>query len=257
MITFTPLFSGSRGNCTLVRTEKQNILLDLGFGYRATLSKLSLLGLEAKDISCILITHEHSDHIGGLLNWTKHFHTKVYAPKNCCDYISQHCFCGDIVPIDNDFELADIYVEIYNCSHDARSCLGYRFSDGSVSAASVTDTGETTQMLTKFLEPCNKIILESNHDVNMLKKGNYPYQLKQRILSRYGHLSNEQAARTLMSLINGNNVKNIILAHLSMQNNTSLLALQTSTDALSEMGVKVGKDINIYVADQYNNEVTV
>lgn len=257
MIKLTPLFSGSRGNSTLIRTSNQNILLDLGYGFKATLAKLNKLGVSPQNVAAIFVTHEHSDHIGALPSWIKHFHTQVFAPKNCCDYIAQNCYCSDIFPVDGALELDDVFVDIFRCSHDARGCLGYRFSDGKNTVASVTDTGEPTPLLTEFLSPCQTIVLESNHDVDMLKNGCYPYVLKRRILSDLGHLSNEQAASVLQSLAQSSNLKTVVLGHLSQQNNTKQKAFDCAASALSQKGVSVGKDINVYVADQYENEVTV
>ncbi len=256
MLKITPLFSGSRGNSTLIQTSTQNILLDLGYGFKATVAKLNNLGVAPQSVNAIVVTHEHGDHIGALPNWTKHFHTRVFAPKNCCDYIAQTCFCGDIFPVDGSFDLEDLFVDIFRCSHDARACLGYRFFDGKTAAASVTDTGEVTPILTEFLSPCETVILESNHDVDMLKNGRYPYVLKRRILSELGHLSNEQAAQVLQSLAQSK-LKTVVLAHLSQQNNTKQKAFDCVASALSQKGVSVGKDIAVFVADQYENEVTV
>lgn len=256
MIKLTPLFSGSKGNSTLIQTSNQNILLDLGYGFKATVAKLNKLGVDSKSVAAIVVTHEHSDHIGALPTWTKHFHTQVFAPKNCCDYIAQTSFCSEIFPVDGAFELGDVLVDIFRCSHDARGCLGYRFSDGKNTVASVTDTGEPTPLLTEFLAPCQTIILESNHDVDMLKNGCYPYVLKRRILSELGHLSNAQAASVLQSL-ELRKLKTVVLGHLSQQNNTKQKAFDCAANALTQRGVSVGKDVSIFVADQYENEVTV
>lgn len=255
MINLIPLFSGSKGNSTLIQTNRQYVLLDVGFGFRATVAKLGQLGVDPRQISAVVITHEHSDHIGGLPCWTKYFHTPVFAPRACCNYIAGTSFC-DVTSSDGSFQLGDLFVESYACSHDARETLGYRFSDDEISVASVTDTGETTPALVNFLRPCQKIILESNHDVAMLKNGDYPYQLKQRILSHYGHLSNVQAAEVLKAVVGGKVCK-VLLAHLSEQNNTKELALSTAVSALSEAGVEVGKDICLFVADQRTNNVTL
>lgn len=256
MIKITPLFSGSRGNSTLIQTPTQNVLLDLGYGFRATVAKLKSLNVDPHGISAVVITHEHSDHVSALPCWTKNFHTKVFAPKQCVDYIAQTSLCGNVVPVEDGFDLQDLHVDVYRCSHDARACFGYRFADGKMSVASVTDTGEATMRLVKFLAPCEKIVLESNHDVEMVQNGSYPYLLKRRILSGLGHLSNEQAGKILERLADSN-VKSVVLGHLSQQNNTKKLAYESAQAVYRNLGMEVGKDVFLYVADQDNNEVTI
>lgn len=229
-------------------------MLDLGYGFRAIAAKLAELGVSPAEVSAVVITHEHSDHISALANWTKHFGTPIFAPPLCCNHIAQTCFCSEITPVGGAFELGDVWVEVYKCSHDARQCFGYRFSDDEVSAASVTDTGVADELLTQFLSPCRKVILESNHDVQMLKESCYPYPLKQRILSSLGHLSNAQAGEVLASLA-GTHVQKVVLAHLSQQNNTAALALSSAKLALKN--IRAEREIEIFVADQYKNEVTI
>lgn len=253
MIKIIPLFSGSRGNSTLVRTSTQNILLDLGYGFRTMVAKLNSIGLDPRDISAILITHEHRDHICALKPWEKHFHTPVYAPVLAANFICQKSCCN-VTPVCGDFEFDDARVSVFRCTHDAIQCFGYRFYDGKVYAALVTDTGETTAKLVKFLAPCEKILLESNHDVDTLNRGAYPYLLKQRILSKFGHLSNVQAAKTLSQL---DNVRAVVLGHLSQQNNTKELAFKAAATVFENKKLVVNKDIALYVADQYQNNFEI
>lgn len=256
MIKVTPLFSGSKGNCTLIQSENTNILLDLGFGYRAILSALDKRGLLASDIDGIVITHEHADHIAALAMWSKHNRTPVYVPKHIADYVSMRSYCMGIMPVDKQFAIGDISIEPYACSHDSIACFGYRFSNEDQLAACITDTGCFSEKTVEFLAPCKTIILESNHDVEMVQRGPYPYPLKQRILSNSGHLSNQQAA-VLLSQLLGSKVKNVFLAHLSEQNNTKELAFSTAVNMYASHGLVEGRDIHIYVVDQYHNEVTI
>jgi len=254
MIKIAPLFSGSRGNCTLIRTPSQNILLDMGYGFRATVAKLNSLGIDPQSISAVLLTHEHSDHIHALPMWEKRFHTPIFAPELIANYLSQLCQ-SDIAPVCKEFDLNDLHIDVYVCSHDARQCFGYRFCDGKMSAASVTDTGEPTLQLVRFLSPCEKILLESNHDAQMLKRGDYPYPLKERILSKFGHLSNEQAASVLSKLTN--TLRAVVLGHLSRQNNTEKLAYESAAAVFEKAQMQIGKDIFVYVADQDVNEIEI
>ena len=256
MIKVSPLFSGSRGNCTLIQTQHTNILLDAGFGYKAIANALERKGLAPSDICGIVISHEHSDHIGALSQFCKLWSTPVYAPKPIADYLREKVHPSTVTAIDGRFILGDVTVDTYECSHDARCCFGYRFNSDNNYFACVTDTGCETDELVAFLSPCETVMLESNHDVDMLSRGDYPYPLKQRILSKFGHLSNAQAAAILKRLV-GSSVRNVILAHLSEQNNTKELAFNSVVSMYAEMGVVEGKDITVYVCDQYKNEVTI
>ena len=141
MIKVTPLFSGSKGNCTLIQSDNTNILLDLGFGYRAILCALERYGLRPKDIDGIIITHEHADHIGALAMWTKHNYTKVYVPSQIAEYVSMRSYCTNVSAVSGSFVVGDIAVEQYSCSHDSIACCGYRFGNDGNYVASITDTG--------------------------------------------------------------------------------------------------------------------
>lgn len=256
MIKITPLFSGSKGNCSLIQTDKVNVLLDLGFGYKPILGKLKNMGLTDRDVDAIVITHEHGDHIGALAMWTKHCPTAVYAPEAIADYISERTYCSQVIAVNAPFTIGDADVDFYPCSHDAICCYGYRFTCCGESIASVTDTGRWDDRLVDFLSVCKTAQIESNHDVNMLKQGPYSFVLKRRILSDYGHLSNDQTAELIQRLA-GSKVKNIILAHLSENNNTKELAFMRAVSALTKCNLVEGKDVNVYVASQNGLEVTI
>ena len=256
MIKIAPLFSGSKGNSVLIQSGNVNILLDLGYSYKSILRALSNRGLAPQDISAIIITHEHSDHVAALASWGKACATPIYAPAPIVDYLQQRaCFC-QVIAVNGSFNVGHVTVDVYECSHDARACCGYRFSVGDARFACVTDTGCLTDALIDFLSPCSAIMLESNHDVKMLTEGTYPPILKRRILSNFGHLSNAQTAEVVQKL-HSSRVKTIILAHLSENNNTKELAFNATVQALDACGLTEGKDVTVYVADQYENEVTV
>ncbi len=256
MIKFTPLFSGSRGNCTLVQSQDANILIDLGFGYTAIKNRLAEMDIRPSDVDAILITHEHTDHIAALQSWSRLNRTKVYAHKAVADYISEKTYCTEIEPFDAGFQVDGLNIDFFPCSHDARFCCGYRFTDGKEYAASVTDTGCVTEALVGFLKPCRTVLLESNHDVDMLKRGEYPYPLKRRILSENGHLSNAQTAEILDKLLEYN-ARNIILGHLSERNNTHEIAFAAAMAVVEAKKMTEGRDVNIYVADQYKRSETI
>ena len=256
MLKISPLFSGSKGNCTLIQTDNTNILLDAGFNYQSIVSALACRNLTPRDIDAIIITHEHSDHVKALPMWTKKTPTPVFAPSPIADCIQQKVYFSEVYSINGNFRIGDVYVETYKCSHDADCCFGYRFTAGGQYFACVTDTGCVTDELVQFLAPCSTIMLESNHDVDMLMKGEYHYVLKKRILSDTGHLSNDQATEVLSRLI-GNGLKNVVLAHLSENNNTHELAFCSAVNMLMTRGLIEGKDVNVYVADQYKNEIVI
>ncbi len=256
MIKLTPLFSGSSGNCTLIQTPHSNVLLDAGYGFKATAAALAKRGVAVGDISAFVVTHEHTDHISALKMFSKHTDAKVFVPQKAVNYVAQTCYCSGVEPVCGNFDFNDIHVEVYCCSHDARECLGYKFSDDNDSVGCVTDTGVADDALVKFLSPCRTVLLESNHDLEMLWHGPYPYVLKRRVASSLGHLSNSQAAEVLEKLLNYD-VKNVVLAHMSRQNNSKNIAFETAANVYKKNGLVVGKDVMLYVADQFENEVTL
>ncbi len=256
MLKVFPLFSGSKGNCTLIVSPEANLLLDAGFSYREVLKALSERNLKPEDIDAIVITHEHRDHIGTLLVWGRHIQTPVYAPSEIVDNVQLRTGMSEVHGTDGSFDIKDIHIERYRCSHDSICCFGYKFVCGNSRFACVTDTGIPTNEMTEFLSDCKAVMLESNHDEDMLKRGEYTFVLKQRILSPYGHLSNAQAAQVLKQLV-GTRVRTVILSHLSENNNTKELAFNCAVNACLECGAVEGRDIDIYVADQYHNEVCI
>ncbi len=256
MLKISPLFSGSKGNCTLVQSDKVNILLDAGYGYRAIVNALCERGLEPKDITAIVVTHEHTDHIGALPMWTRHTATPVYAPMPICDLLRQRVYFSEVHEVTEDFDIGDVTLSTFECSHDAVFCVGYKFTSGQSVFACVTDTGCVTEDLVDFLTPCSAIMLESNHDEDMLKRGEYSVSLKRRILSPYGHLSNAQTAQVLDKLV-GSHVKTVVLSHLSEKNNTRELAFNSAVRVLTAHGLVEGRDVIVYVAEQYKNGVTI
>ncbi len=245
----TPLFSGSKGNCSLIQSNNTNILLDVGYSYKKILTALQQKNLRPKDIHAIVITHEHDDHVSALPMWTKHTPTKVFAPKQIADYIACRSYCSQVEGVQDSFVVGDVNVDVYQCSHDSQACCGYRFCDGDQSIASITDTGCYDKSTVEFLSNCKIVQLECNHDVKMVQNGCYPYPLKRRILSPYGHLSNDQCADILQQLI-GTKVKKVVLAHLSQNNNTKELAFATVMQMYAKNNVVEGKDVQLFVADQ-------
>lgn len=225
--------SGSSGNCIYIGTEATHLLVDAGISCKRTLEGLNQLGLAGRDIDGILITHEHSDHISGLGILCRKFGIPVYATEGTIAAIKKVSNLGRIedslfhaVKIDEKFILKDITVNPMKVSHDAAQPAAYRFQYGNKRMAIATDLGTYDAYTVESLRGMDVLLLEANHDVNMLQVGKYPYALKQRILGKKGHLSNELSGRLLSQLLHGN-LKTVFLGHLSKENNLAELAYET------------------------------
>ena len=245
----TMLASGSKGNSALISTGKQNFLVDMGISCRMLTSRLKEIGFNVEDLDGVLITHEHTDHVNGLGTFTKKYSVPIYSSeltwrailskqpnilRHNCRIIGGALRCGEVEI--NSFEIP----------HDAVDPHGYVFKCNGSKCAYITDTGFVTSAVRQAAEDADTIILEANHDVEMLKKGIYPPHLKQRILSTRGHLSNESAGWLLANL--SRLPENIILAHLSQENNLPHLALDTVRNILD--GASLFNEARIIVAAQ-------
>ncbi len=238
---FSPLFSGSSGNCSVVSAGGTNILVDAGMTGKAIVSALDDVGLSPQDISAIVVTHEHIDHVKGVGVLSRKFDIPVYANEGT--WVAASPLIGTIAMRNirtfvtgQDFYVGDIDVTPFPVSHDAAEPVGYRFFNKGVRLVCMTDTGFAPQRLRDEAAGADLIYLESNHDIDMLKNGPYPYQLKKRILSDKGHLSNDAAGELLTKLYT-TGVRRAILAHLSSENNTERTAYDTVRSALEESGV--------------------
>ena len=214
--------SGSSGNCIYIGTDATHLLVDAGISCKRTVEGLNQLGLTGKDIDGILITHEHSDHIGGLGVLCRKFGIPIYATEGTITAIKKVSNLGAIddslfraVRADEKFILKDIMVNPMKISHDAAQPVAYRFQYGSRRMAVATDLGMYDEYTVECLRGMDALLLEANHDINMLQVGPYPYALKQRILGKKGHLSNELSGRLLSRLLH-DNLKTVFLGHLSM-----------------------------------------
>jgi len=238
------LASGSKGNCTYLETPHHKCLIDVGMNYKYISAKLEEIGVDIKDIDTILITHTHTDHINGLKKIIKDVNPKVYLTEKMLNELgyelSNYNFISD------DFILDDLGVEIIKLSHDTDDINGYILSHNDKTIVYITDTGYINVKNHKRLGNKNLYIMESNHDVNMLMKGKYPYHIKMRILGDKGHLSNKDSANYLSNFI-GNNTKYIILAHLSHENNNPELAINNLKKVLHEKNIN---NLDIIVATQ-------
>lgn len=228
--------SGSKGNATIIKDDENVILIDMGLSYKRLKEELKLLSLTIDDISTILITHEHRDHINGLTIMMKYSHATLYVGNDIYEYMQKYLNYDNIQIINDNLTIGNITVQSIVTSHDSISHLGFILDNTEESLVYITDTGYLPQKYFKMLENKNYYILESNHDIQMLENGIYPEYLKRRIEGKKGHLSNSDAGSYLSKLI-GNDTKGVVLAHLSEENNTEMLALSTVEEVLNENGV--------------------
>lgn len=218
------LASGSRGNCTLVKTGSTSILIDAGLSYAQLSSHLSVFGLRPQDIDHLLITHEHSDHVSGLSSLVRKHPLPVHLNRETHLQIEHLIKDPAAVNLfDSAFEIDDIKIDPFAISHDAVNPVGYLLSIGELSICLATDMGFVTDSARLAMQQADVLVLESNHDERMLMIGNYPSRLKQRVAGSRGHLSNRQAAECLASLVTARH-RHVILAHLSEENNRPELA---------------------------------
>lgn len=242
------LCSGSEGNSVLVKTDKHKLLIDCGLNNKYIKDNLEEVGVNESDIDSIFITHSHSDHIGALKVFLNKNHPRVYIDEkmfedSAMDFLRVY---DNLEFSKGPFELDDISVEIYKTSHDAPGSRGYIISNNNKSVVYCTDTGYINHKLFDKLSNKTLYIFESNHDIEMLMHGRYPSWLKKRVSSDTGHLSNHQAGFYLSKII-GEDTKQVVLAHISKENNTPEIALE---DVLSELKENDCKFSNLICAKQ-------
>jgi phosphoribosyl 1,2-cyclic phosphodiesterase len=231
---FASLGSGSEGNALLVAVGRTQVLMDCGFGLQDTLMRLARLEVTPEQLSGIVVTHEHGDHISGVARLARRFDLPVWLTHGTLRSQAK-AFAGiaDIREIDAHlaFAIGDVEVIPYPVPHDAAEPVQFVFSDGERRLGVLTDTGHGTAHIEKMLGGCDALVLECNHDAGMLMNGDYPYSLKQRVGGRFGHLNNQEAAGILARL-DVSKLKHLIAAHLSRKNNTQELAVRALSGAI-------------------------
>lgn len=240
------LASGSKGNSTLITTDRVKILIDAGKNQKYLETALNQINLSLRDIDYILITHTHADHTSALKTIVKSYKPTIVLTElmyQDLDYLKNY---ENILFLTDNLELEDLVIENIKTSHDTSDSRGYIVTQGNSSVVQITDTGYLNQKYFKKLQNKTIYIFESNHNIEMLMHGRYPKWLKARVSSDVGHLSNESSAFYLTKII-GENTKEIILAHLSEENNTPELALETLNKEFAENNIKFN---NIVVAKQ-------
>ncbi|MBQ4282860.1 MAG: MBL fold metallo-hydrolase [Lachnospira sp.] len=225
--------SGSSGNCIYVGNDNTHILIDTGVSRKKIVDGLKMADLSISDISAVLVTHEHSDHIKGLGVLSRKDGIPIYSTYGTIEGIKACDTIGtideslfNVVKADSDIIINDLTVHTFNISHDANEPVAYTISDGAKKVGVATDLGYFDDYIVDNLLGANAMLIEANHDVNLLQVGSYPYYLKQRILGNRGHLSNENSGRLIDRVLHSD-VKHVFLGHLSKENNYDKLAFET------------------------------
>lgn len=245
------LSSGSKGNSTLVITDKVKILIDLGTTTSYVENALNNLNVDVKEISHILITHSHADHIKGLKVFIKRYNPVILVTEDMKNVLEKELgnFRYEYYE-DKKAIIGDLTVNVIKTSHDAEESIGFVLTNNNSSMVYITDTGYINQKYFKILSNNNLYVLESNHDIKMLMDGPYPYYLKQRVQGDKGHLSNKQASDYLCKFI-GDNTRKIVFAHISEHNNSYEKVIETFNEELSKNDMKFD---DVLIAKQ--NEAT-
>ncbi|MBA2872875.1 phosphoribosyl 1,2-cyclic phosphodiesterase [Anoxybacillus calidus] len=252
-IRFSVLASGSTGNAFFVETDRSSLLVDAGLSGKQMEQLFQQIERDMRQLSGILVTHEHSDHIKGLGVIARKYQLPIYANEKT--WKAMEGLIGDI-PTEQKFvfqmgtvkTFGDLDVESFGVSHDAAEPMFYVFHHEGKKLVLITDTGYVSDRMKGIIKNADVFVFESNHDVEMLRMGHYPWNIKRRILSDVGHVSNEDAGLALADVI-GDNTKRIYLAHLSQDNNMKDLARMSVTQVLASKGIIVGEQFDLYDTD--------
>ncbi len=248
---YSVLASGSSGNSFYIETPQKRILVDAGLTGKKITSLLDEIDRKPEDLDAILITHEHSDHIKGVGVLARKYHLDVYANETTWQVMETRNMLGKIdnsqkhiFQRDKMLTFGDLDIESFGVSHDAADPQFYRFMKDNRSFVMLTDTGYVSDRMSGIIDNADGYLIESNHDIEILRSGSYPWSLKQRILSDKGHLSNEDGANAMIRTL-GNKTKKIYLGHLSKENNIKELAHMTMENQLAMADLGVGTDFKV------------
>jgi phosphoribosyl 1,2-cyclic phosphodiesterase len=242
------LCSGSSGNATFLTNGQTHILVDCGLSLKRLSAGIACFGLRPENLDAVLLTHEHTDHTSALKVWGR-LEVPVYGTEGTLSAVKSRQYINDARAFsDSVFNIGGITVRAFNTCHDAEDSCGYVFSMGNTRIGVCTDLGEITNDVLDALCGCEYVILECNHDIHMLKNGPYPLFLRRRVLSRLGHLCNDDCAEAVVSLAK-TGLKRVSLAHMSEQNNDPSLALGSIMWALNEYNAE--HNVQVDVAPRY------
>lgn len=244
------LASGSTGNAVCVRTDETRILIDGGISTRAITRKLADIGIDAGTLDAVLVTHEHHDHIKGLVTFGKKYDVPVYARYDAwrampavAKAVAQH----NRRILRDSLEIGKCKIEVFDTSHDAADPVGFNIFSAHKKFSLATDLGCVSSRVKTALSASDFLVFEANHDIDMLKQGSYPAFLKRRILGAHGHLSNKDAGHTLAEIARDKPHMQIMLAHLSQENNRPTLAQTTVEKILESSGLELEKEVSVKV----------
>jgi len=249
---FCVLGSGSKGNATYLESDGTSILIDAGMSGKELDKRLSAIGVELSTIDAILVTHEHNDHIQGVGVLSRRSGIPVYANPatfTAAAKIVNRLFSYNEFETGGTFYFRNLEIHPFSISHDTEDPVGFRISDGDIAFGYCTDTGKVSQLMLHRLAACQALVLESNHDIDMLQNGTYPPYLKQRIRSGHGHLDNAQTAVFLKELLH-EKLQHVVLAHLSEENNDPEIVFHTAAEVLNNSPQYREEAIQISVACQ-------
>lgn len=260
-IKFIPIASGSSGNCIFIGTDHTKILVDAGISCKKIEQALQNINISLAEMDAILVTHEHSDHIDGVGIISRKYNIPIYATTGTWEVLQQrigetpHGTKSIVYPSER-FILNDLSIYPFSVPHDVKEPVCYNIAYKNYKISILTDLGHITKEVIENVKHCNILFIESNHDEDMLKASSYPYKLKQRILGKYGHISNETAGKLIACVFN-QNLKNIFLGHLSKECNMPDLAYLTVSNILDEFGIKVNLDTKIHMAEEYGTKKVI
>lgn len=254
---YCSLSSGSCGNSHFIKTKNKNILIDVGKTRKYIVESLCRINEDINKVDAVIISHEHSDHIKGLDVLSKNYDFDIYinrlsyeAVKDRFKYINEN----RITFIDGSFNIGDVYIEPFNLSHDAVNTYGFIVSSENKKIGICTDLGEYNDLIVQLLSDCDLIAIESNYDTNLIMMSNYPYSLKRRIKSIYGHLSNDECAELTYKAYNvKKRIRTIVLSHLSKENNNEDIAYLTIKEYFNKRNIIEGN--HYYLAVSKRDEV--
>ncbi len=256
-VQFCPLASGSSGNCIFVGTEQTKILIDAGLSGKRIENNLSSIRVLPSEIDAIFITHEHIDHVRGAGILSRRYDIPIYATGRTWEYMDNSSLLGKVelknkryVYAEETCTINDISVLPFEIPHDASEPVGYSLKACNHKISVATDIGHASDTIKENLADSTVILLESNHDVDMLMNGAYPQNLKRRILGKNGHLSNVSAADLLTSIMS-EKIKHVFLGHLSEENNHPTLAFETVKNILENNKISIGSYLNLSMAERY------
>ncbi len=247
------LGSGSKGNATYLESGGTRILIDAGMSGIELQRRLSTIGVGLQDLDAIIVTHEHNDHVHGVGVISRRANIPVHA--NQATFSAASKTVGKLYSYNEfetgvTFQIRDLEIHPFSISHDARDPVGFRIADGKAVFGYCTDTGKVSQLIRRRLADCQALVIESNHDIEMLQNGTYPPYLKQRIRSSQGHLDNKEASLFLRDLLHAG-LEHVVLAHLSEENNDPDIAYRAATTAVNNYSGSKGEGLRISVAEQY------